>query len=98
MKLPSVPFQLTRFKPLALAVCASTAMLSGCGSEEATAPVAEAGTATMAPAAPTLGIRVNGDEELAIDMSQIHNPQLREIFDYIDENIDEHVLNLRLRR
>lgn len=52
----------------------------------------------MAPAAPTLGIRVNGDEELAIDMSQIHNPQLREIFDYIDENIDEHVLNLRLRR
>ena len=49
----------------------------------------------MAPANPILGIRVNGDEELAIDMSQIHNPELKEIFDYIDENIDEHVLNLR---
>ena len=42
-----------------------------------------------------LSIRPYGDETVEIDMSQIHNPELVEIFDYIDENIDDHVLNLQ---
>jgi acetylornithine deacetylase/succinyl-diaminopimelate desuccinylase-like protein len=51
--------------------------------------------ASTAPAEPELGIDPDGETELEIDMSRIHNPELVEIFEYIDEHIDEHVLNLR---
>ena len=59
-----------------------------------TAPM-ESTTMAVAEAEPKLGIRPRGDTELEIDMSQIHNPELVEIFDYIDENIDDHVINLQ---
>ena len=42
----------------------------------------------------TLGIRPQGDEEIAPDLEQIPD-ELKEVFDYIDANIDDHVLNLR---
>jgi acetylornithine deacetylase/succinyl-diaminopimelate desuccinylase-like protein len=89
-----------RRTPLALAVSAATLLFVGCegdGAGTAAAPAQEASSpaAMTASTEPALGIRTRGDEELEIDMSRIHNPELREIFDYIDENIDEHVLNLR---
>jgi acetylornithine deacetylase/succinyl-diaminopimelate desuccinylase-like protein len=46
-------------------------------------------------AAPATGIRPNGDTEVAIDMSQIKNPDLPKIFKYIDDHIDDHVRNLQ---
>ena len=42
----------------------------------------------------TLGIRPQGDEEIAPDLEQLPD-ELKEVFDYIDANIDDHVLNLR---
>lgn len=61
---------------------------------------ASSGAAPMAVAAaemeePGLGIRSVGDETVEIDMSQIHSQELKDIYAYIDENIDDHVLNLQ---
>jgi len=50
---------------------------------------------TKTSSAPVLGIRPVADETVSIDMSRIHNPELLEIFSYIDEHIDEHVVNLQ---
>jgi acetylornithine deacetylase/succinyl-diaminopimelate desuccinylase-like protein len=52
--------------------------------------VAESG-----PGAPATGIRPQGDTEISIDMSQIKNPDLPKVFNYIDAHIDEHVRNLQ---
>ena len=52
---------------------------------------------TAAPAAvvPTaLGIRPNGDTEIAIDLSRIPD-ELKRVFDHIDQNLDQHVVNLQ---
>jgi hypothetical protein len=74
--------------------------LLACG-EEATVtstPALPAGTnqSVAAPAAnPGLGIRPVAEETVSINMDEIHSEELKEIFAYIDENIDEHVLNLR---
>ncbi|MDT8398828.1 MAG: M20/M25/M40 family metallo-hydrolase [Pseudomonadales bacterium] len=43
----------------------------------------------------SLGIRAVADETVDIDMSRIYNPELKDIFAYIDGHIDEHVLNLQ---
>jgi len=74
-----------------LSVLASSALLlAGCGKgPAASAPVA------AVPAKPTLGIRPNGDEEVKIDMSQVHSDELKKIMGYIDDHIDEHVVNLQ---
>ena len=55
----------------------------------------EAPMTTAAPVEPGLGINPRGKTELEIDMSRIHNPQIAEVFDYIDTNIDSHVENLQ---
>jgi acetylornithine deacetylase/succinyl-diaminopimelate desuccinylase-like protein len=47
------------------------------------------------PAAPATGIRPKGDTEISIDMSQVKNPDLPKIFNYIDAHVDEHVRNLQ---
>ncbi len=39
---------------------------------------------------PSLGIRPNGDTEISPDLSQVSD-ELKQVFDHIDENIDEHV-------
>src|ERR1700749_837230 len=52
--------------------------------------VAESG-----PGAPATGIRPQGETEISIDMSQVKNPDLAKIFNYIDAHIDEHVRNLQ---
>jgi len=82
-------------------VVGGTLVLAGCGSEPeasatlaAAAPVAAAAAAVM-EAAPKLGIRPYGDETVSIDMSMIHSEDLKKVFDFIDTNIDDHVLNLQ---
>jgi acetylornithine deacetylase/succinyl-diaminopimelate desuccinylase-like protein len=52
--------------------------------------VAESG-----PGTPATGIRPQGDTESSIDMSQLKNPDLPKVFNYIDAHIDEHVRNLQ---
>jgi acetylornithine deacetylase/succinyl-diaminopimelate desuccinylase-like protein len=59
----------------------------------AQAPSAPA-TGTPSDDAP-LGIRPAGDTEVQPDMSQITNEDLRKVFDYIDANIDDHVVALQ---
>jgi acetylornithine deacetylase/succinyl-diaminopimelate desuccinylase-like protein len=80
-------------------VIGSVTSLVNC-SEDAAVSSAPSGAAPMAVAAaemeePGLGIRSVGDETVEIDMSQIHSQELKEIYTYIDENIDDHVLNLQ---
>ena len=74
-----------------VSVLASSALLlAGCGKgPAATAPVA------AVPEKPSLGIRPQGDEEVKIDMSQVHSDELKKIMGYIDDHIDEHVVNLQ---
>ncbi len=48
-----------------------------------------------APAQVATGIRPQGDTELKIDMSQVKNPDLVKVFNYIDAHIDDHVRNLQ---
>src|SRR5437868_2760645 len=52
-------------------------------------------TAAAAPAKPKLGIRPNGDTEIQPDMSKITNEDLKKVFSYIDQHIDDHVENLQ---
>ena len=51
--------------------------------------------ASAAPAKPKLGIRPNGDTTIQPDMSKIKNDDLKKVFTYIDEHIDDHVENLQ---
>jgi acetylornithine deacetylase/succinyl-diaminopimelate desuccinylase-like protein len=47
------------------------------------------------PPQPKLGIRVNGDTEIQPDMAKIQSEDLKKVFAYIDEHIDDHVANLQ---
>ncbi|MES2626039.1 MAG: M20/M25/M40 family metallo-hydrolase [Pseudomonadota bacterium] len=81
-------------------VVGSAALVAGCSEEPAatTTVITETATAPVVAAeapAPLLGIRPQGDEEVAIDMSMIHSEELKNIFGHIDTNIDEHVINLQ---
>ena len=58
-------------------------------------PSADAAAAAKAPAASKLGIRPDGDTELKPDLSKVPNDDLKKVFAYIDEHIDEHVENLQ---
>jgi len=51
--------------------------------------------ASAAPAKQKLGIRPAGDTEIAPDMSKITNEDLKKVFTYIDQHIDDHVENLQ---
>jgi acetylornithine deacetylase/succinyl-diaminopimelate desuccinylase-like protein len=46
-------------------------------------------------AAPKLGIRPNGDTEIQPDLSKVQSEELKKVFAYIDEHLDEHVVNLQ---
>ncbi|CAN5663611.1 M20/M25/M40 family metallo-hydrolase [Sphingomonas sp. ZT3P38] len=67
------------------------ALTSACGKQDA----AGNGSTQAAVSAPKLGIRPYGDETIKLDKSQVHNPELTKIYDYIDKNIDQHVVNLQ---
>jgi hypothetical protein len=77
----------------------SITLLVNCSEEAAVSsvPVSAAPMAVAAAEIPEsgLGIRSVGDETVEIDMSQIHSQELKDIYAYIDENIDDHVLNLQ---
>jgi len=62
----------------------------GCSSPTA-APAAK----TAPAAAPALGIRPDGDTEIKPDLSKIDNEDLKKVFAYIDQHIDDHVQNLQ---
>lgn len=55
--------------------------------------VAEPTGDTLASAG-ALGIRPQGDEEIQPDLSRVPE-ELRRVFDHIDQNIDQHVVNLQ---
>ncbi len=64
-----------------------------CSPPAATPAPSSAATAAAATA-PKLGIRPAGDEEIRPDMSQVP-ADLAKVFTHIDENIDQHVVNLQ---
>lgn len=74
-----------------VAAAVSLVLLAGCGKT----PESTAKSAAAAPDKPVLGIRPNGDEEVKIDMSLVHSDELKKVFSYIDDHIDEHVVNLQ---
>ena len=79
-------------------VAGSCALLTACSQQPAAtapSPSPAATPATVSPAAAKLGIRPTGDETVAIDMSRIHSDELKQIYAYIDEHLDEHVMNLQ---
>ena len=51
-------------------------------------------TAAPAPSKPKLGIRPAGDETIKPDLSKVSD-ELKKVYGYIDEHIDEHVENLQ---
>ena len=75
-------------------MCVAALVAAGC--QQPAAPAADAKSAAAAPAAaaPKLGIRPSGDEEIKPDMSQVP-PDLAKVYAHIDENIDQHVVNLQ---
>jgi acetylornithine deacetylase/succinyl-diaminopimelate desuccinylase-like protein len=53
-------------------------------------------SAAAPPAAePKLGIRPNGDTEIQPDLSKIQSEELKKVFAYIDEHVDDHVAHLQ---
>jgi acetylornithine deacetylase/succinyl-diaminopimelate desuccinylase-like protein len=62
----------------------------GCSREPSTPT-----SAAAPPAQPKLGIRPHGDTEIQIDMAKIQSEELKKVFAYIDEHVDEHVANLQ---
>ncbi|MDE2882540.1 MAG: hypothetical protein OXP70_11840, partial [Acidobacteriota bacterium] len=60
--------------------------LLACGAPEVEDP--------MALTTETLGVRADGDTEISPDLSQVPD-ELQQVFQHIDDNVDEHVMNLR---
>jgi acetylornithine deacetylase/succinyl-diaminopimelate desuccinylase-like protein len=56
---------------------------------------ASSASAGPAPATPKLGIRPHGDEELQPDPTMVKSDELKKIYTYIDDHIDDHVENLQ---
>jgi acetylornithine deacetylase/succinyl-diaminopimelate desuccinylase-like protein len=77
---------------LAAAVCAAAA---GCRGNET--PASASATPPKGAAAPktALGIRPNGDTEIAPDLTKVSSPELKKVYEYIDAHVDEHVENLQ---
>jgi acetylornithine deacetylase/succinyl-diaminopimelate desuccinylase-like protein len=65
----------------------------GCSSSSAKSDAAS--SSSRAAAKPKLGIRPAGDTEIQPDMTKIKADDLKKVFTYIDEHIDEHVENLQ---
>ncbi len=79
-------------RSLLLLVCV-LAVSFGCAGENGTGPSEDVPAGTE-PASASLGIRPQGDTEIQPDLTQVSD-ELKQVFDYIDENIDEHVVNLQ---
>ena len=87
--------------PLLPLLASSAVLLAACSDDPSQSSVPSTmSTSTVSAAAPApiakpLGIRPHGDTTADIDMSLVHNDDLKEVFAYIDENIDQHVINLQ---
>jgi len=67
------------------------ALMVGCAQENAT----EQDTASSETSTgPSLGLRPQGDTEISPDLSQVSD-ELKQVFDYIDENFDDDVMRLQ---
>ncbi|GGD65563.1 M20/M25/M40 family metallo-hydrolase [Croceicoccus mobilis] len=66
--------------------------MTGCGTQD---DAAGGSGAQSAGSGPVLGIRPSGDETITYDKAKIKNEDLFKVFDHIDENIDQHVVNLQ---
>jgi len=73
-----------------LAILGMLVAVVGCSREPSTSAAAAA-----PPAQPKLGIRPNGDTEIQPDLAKIQSEDLKKVFAYIDEHIDDHVVNLQ---
>jgi acetylornithine deacetylase/succinyl-diaminopimelate desuccinylase-like protein len=78
------------FPKLFVCACILSAALSGC--KEGPGP--EKTPAASSSSTPKLGIRPYGDETIKIDTSKVA-PELLPVYKYIDDHIDEHVVNLQ---
>jgi acetylornithine deacetylase/succinyl-diaminopimelate desuccinylase-like protein len=69
---------------------------AGCRREVAQASAgAPAAAGAAAAAKKTLGIRPNGDTEIKPDLSKVSSEELKKVYAYIDDHVDEHVENLQ---
>lgn len=77
--------------PLVIGLAAALASCSEPGADTKAGAEKTAAKST----APKLGIRPYGDETIKIDIGKIQSEDLKKVFAYIDENIDQHVYNLQ---
>jgi acetylornithine deacetylase/succinyl-diaminopimelate desuccinylase-like protein len=70
---------------------AAIGVAAGCSSPSAKAQTA----APKAQAKPKLGIRPAGDTEIQPDLTKVSSEELKKVYSYIDEHVDEHVENLQ---
>ena len=78
-------------RTLFVALAAVLGAAAGCSSPSAKAQA----PAAKAQAKPKLGIRPKGDTEIDVDMTKISSDELKKVYSYIDEHIDDHVENLQ---
>jgi len=74
-----------------IALGAALVLTTGCSGPQTSRP-GQPQEAT--PAVEKLGIRPNGDTTIQPDTSQVPD-ELKAVYQYIDDHIDEHVINLR---
>jgi acetylornithine deacetylase/succinyl-diaminopimelate desuccinylase-like protein len=75
----------------AVLLAAVVLVLTGCDK----APTAPTAAPVAAPPSASLGIRPDGDTEIQPDLSKVSSEELKKVYSYIDEHIDEHVVNLQ---
>ena len=75
-----------------IAVAVSLGAAAGCSSPSAKA---QSAAAPKAQVKKKLGIRPKGDTEIDVDMTKISSDELKKVYGYIDEHIDDHVENLQ---
>jgi acetylornithine deacetylase/succinyl-diaminopimelate desuccinylase-like protein len=56
---------------------------------------ADAKAAAPAPVKPKLGIRARADEEIQPDLAGVKSEDLKKVYAYIDDHVDDHVENLQ---
>ncbi len=77
-----------------LSILCVAALCAGC-TKSNDAAAAGSTAAPKAAVASKLGIRPDGDTEIKPDLSKVTNEDLKKVFAYIDEHIDDHVVNLQ---
>jgi acetylornithine deacetylase/succinyl-diaminopimelate desuccinylase-like protein len=79
-------------------VAAPLIAATACSKSPANGSNGTAASSSASPAAPAkkkLGVRPNGDTEISPDLTKISSPELKKVYEYIDEHVDEHVENLQ---